>query len=154
MDSINSMKSYEKSVEIKANSLGLFKALTERIDEWWGEVDQQPNALEQEFKVSFGEAYWRFKVTTLEVGTRIIWECIESNQVHAGLKGIREEWLGTTLHWEMASIDASHTKLHFRHEGLIPSFNCYEVCADAWSFFIGTSLKQLIEKGLGKPESV
>ena len=143
--------SYQKSVLIAGNSLGLFNALTERINEWWGEVDHQPKSLGQKFKVSFGEAYWRFEVIALEQDKRAVWECIESNQVHAGLMGIKEEWLGTKLHWELTSEKSDQTRLNFRHEGLVPTFNCYEVCADAWGFFIGTSLKELIEQGLGQP---
>ncbi|MCE7992954.1 MAG: hypothetical protein HEP71_13280 [Roseivirga sp.] len=154
MNTETQTKDYQKSVIIKANQIGVFKAVTERIDEWWGEVDIQPDADDVKFRVSFGEAFWRFRVADFELNKRVSWECIESNQVHAGLRGIREEWLGTKLHWELIGNSDDQTKLSFTHEGLVPDFNCYEVCSDAWGFFIGNSLKALVESGTGQPELI
>lgn len=151
MNTETQTKDYQKSVVIKANQLGVFRAITERIDEWWGETDIQPTALDVVFKVSFGEAYWRFRVVDFELNKKVGWECIESNQVHAGLKGIREEWLGTKVHWRLIEHSEGQTKLSFTHEGLVPDFNCYEVCSDAWGFFIGNSLKALVEREQGSP---
>lgn len=154
MNTETKAENYQKTGSIEASKKRVFKALTERIDEWWGEVDVQPSATGVEFKVSFGEAFWRFKVVDFEPDTRVSWECIESNQVHADLMGIKEEWLGTQLHWELSLNTLGQTNLSFIYEGLVPAFNCYDVCSDAWSFFIGSSLKNLLEKGQGKPESV
>lgn len=152
MSTTTTSENYQKSALIKASPLGVFRAITEQIDEWWGEVDCQPSHKGVRFKVSFGEAFWSFRVTNFEPEHRVTWECIESNQVHAGLRGIKEEWLGTMLHWEITSEEGGTSRLSFTHEGLVPDFNCYEVCSDAWGFFIGTSLKQLVEKGEGEPE--
>ncbi|GAB5526966.1 MAG: hypothetical protein Roseis2KO_48380 [Roseivirga sp.] len=152
MKAVAKAKDYQKSVAIGANAKGVFKAITERVDEWWGTVDRQPSAMGVEFKVSFGEAFWRFRVIDFQPDARVSWECIASNQVHAGLRGIKEEWLGTKLHWQLSEETDDTTNLSFRHEGLVPDFNCYEVCSDAWGFFIGTSLKELVEMGAGQPE--
>lgn len=154
MKAATKSRDYQKTVVIAGNRLGVFKAITERIDEWWGAIDRQPSAKGVEFKVSFGEAFWRFKVIDFQPESRVSWECITSNQVHAGLMGIKEEWLGTRLHWELSEQTDATTNLSFRHEGLVPDFNCYEVCSDAWGFFIGTSLKELVEQGAGQPELV
>lgn len=154
MKAATKSKDYQKSVLIAGNRLGVFKAITERIDEWWGTVDRQPSAEGVAFKVSFGEAFWRFKVIDFQRGSRISWECITSNQMHAGLMGIKEEWLGTKLHWELSEQTDGMTTLSFTHEGLVPDFNCYEVCSDAWGFFVGMSLKELVEQGAGQPELI
>ncbi len=154
MSTTTTSENYQTSVLIKAGTLGVFKAITERIDEWWGEVDRQPSGTGVTFRVSFGEAFWTFRVTTFEPEHLVTWECIESNQVHAGLMGIKEEWLGTQLHWQIATEEESATRLCFTHEGLVPDFNCYEVCSDAWGYFIGSSLKELVERGQGQPELI
>ncbi|MDT0608146.1 hypothetical protein [Croceitalea rosinachiae] len=146
------MDNYMQSVLISGSNDKIFGALTVGIDKWWGEVNQQANNLGSIFKVSFGEAFWVFKVTHLERDSTITWECIESNQVHAGLKGVREEWLGTKLHWNITSKDNQTTNVDFLHEGLVPTFNCYDVCSKAWDYFITDSLKSYIEEGIGKPE--
>ena len=144
--------SYQKSVEIKSNLQAVFHAITNRIDQWWGQVDHQPNALNQVFKVSFGEAFWRFRVIQFEPLVEVIWQCIESNQVHGEMMGIKEEWLDTTLHWEVKSEMGNSITVHFIHNGLTPDLHCYQVCRDAWDFFTGESLKELLEKDTGRPE--
>ncbi|RDY60883.1 hypothetical protein [Flagellimonas nanhaiensis] len=146
------MKSYSQSVKIYGSNEAIFKALTLRIDKWWGEVNHPITGPETVFRVSFGEAYWGFKVIDFTPNIRITWECIESNQVHAGLKGIKEEWLGTKLHWNILEEDDSVSRVDFLHEGLVPAFNCYDVCSSAWDFFITDSLKSYVEEGIGKPE--
>jgi len=146
------MNSYSKSVTITGTKDEIFKSLTLNIDKWWGEIDHPADKLESTFKVSFGEAFWVFKVIEFQKNWMLTWECIESNQVHAGLKGVKEEWLGTKLHWNISSKDNQTTTVDFLHEGLVPAFNCYDVCSIAWDYFITDSLKSYIEKGIGKPE--
>ena len=43
------------------------------------------------------------------------------------------------------------TKVKFTHEGLVPEYECYNVCHDAWTGFIQKSLKNLINTGKGGP---
>ena len=143
--------SYQKTVVIKSNPQLVFDALINRIDQWWGEVDHQPNALNQVFKVSFGEAFWRFRVIKFKPNTEVVWQCIESNQVHGEMMGIKEEWLDTTLHWQVKSEMGDYTQVHFVHNGLTSHLHCYQVCRDAWNFFAGESLKELLEKDTGMP---
>ncbi len=147
------MENYRQSVIIETTPVRGFEALTKRIPEWWGQVDNQIKKEGDSFRVSFGEAFWTFKVTKFEPGKEIIWLCTESNQVHAGLKGVKEEWLGTILHWRIQERENNLVEIDFLHEGLVPSFNCYEVCSTAWDFFITDSLKQFLEQGKGKPEN-
>ncbi len=146
------MDNYTQSVQITGSKKGIFNALTLSIDKWWGDVDQPATKLGTTFKVSFGEAFWVFKVIDFKENSVLTWECIKSNQVHDGLKGVKEEWLGTKLYWNIIEEDAKTTKIDFVHEGLVPAFNCYDVCAKAWDYFITDSLKSYIENGIGKPE--
>ena len=41
--------------------------------------------------------------------------------------------------------------IHFTHEGLVPAYECYTVCSDAWGSYIRGSLKSLIATGKGSP---
>ena len=95
------MKSYRNSVTIQAGKKGVFEALTQQLEKWWGKVDQPTEKVNDVFKISFGEAYWKFKITAFTPYEHISWKCVASNQVHDGLKGIEEEWLGTKVFWEL-----------------------------------------------------
>jgi hypothetical protein len=43
------------------------------------------------------------------------------------------------------------TEVRFTHAGLVPEYECFDVCSNAWGFFIGDSLRNLITTGDGTP---
>lgn len=140
---------YNQSVLVKSNKESVFKALTEDIDKWWSSVENSAGKVNDVFKVSFSEeSYWKFKVLEYIKHEKIVWECIESNQDH-NLKGIDEEWLNSKLFWSISDNDGGVT-VHFLHKGLVSTGVCYDVCSAAWDFYILNSLKNYLEKGIGK----
>lgn len=42
--------------------------------------------------------------------------------------------------------------VRFTHVGLTPAFECFDACRKGWSFYIGTSLHDLIATGTGHPD--
>ena len=40
--------------------------------------------------------------------------------------------------------EAGGTRVRFTHEGLVPEYECYDVCANAWGGYINGSLRSLI----------
>jgi hypothetical protein len=43
------------------------------------------------------------------------------------------------------------TEVRLTHQGLVPSYECYEICTDGWSTYFNGSLRALIETGTGNP---
>jgi len=41
--------------------------------------------------------------------------------------------------------------LTFTHVGLVPEYECFEVCSDGWGTYVGQSLRALITTGKGMP---
>lgn len=41
----------------------------------------------------------------------------------------------------------------FTHEGLVPDYECYGMCSNAWGTYINGSLRRLITTGKGSPNS-
>jgi len=62
----------------------------------------------------------------------------------------KTEWVGTQMIFEI-SVNADKAKLTFTHKGLVPEYECYNVCHDAWTDFIQKSLYQFITTGQGNP---
>ncbi len=62
----------------------------------------------------------------------------------------RSEWTGSQLVFEISKKD-DQTEICFRHEGLVPELECYEICSKAWSQYVGESLLSLITTGKGQP---
>ena len=49
------------------------------------------------------------------------------------------------------SQQGNKTQLLFTHEGLVPAFECYDVCSPAWTHYVQGSLLPLITTGKGHP---
>ncbi len=43
------------------------------------------------------------------------------------------------------------TEVRFTHVGLIPEYECFDACSNAWGSYINGSLRSLITKGKGDP---
>jgi hypothetical protein len=62
------------------------------------------------------------------------------------------EWTGTTIHFELFEKDGK-TEVRFTHLGLVPEYECFDACSDGWTFYINSSLRDLIATGEGQPYS-
>jgi hypothetical protein len=60
------------------------------------------------------------------------------------------EWIGTTIAFDIERV-GGETRVTFSHIGLVPDYECYEVCHDAWGTYIRGSLRSLITSGKGHP---
>lgn len=139
-------KDYKKTVLIFSNKEEVFKALTEGISKWWGNIDNITQEKGDIFTVSWDKPWYKFKVIEFNPFSKISWECIDCNQVIGDLKGVEKEWVGTKLQWEIKTINDKEVEVNIIHQGLIPEFTCYKVCSTAWDSFVGNSLKDYLEK--------
>jgi len=64
----------------------------------------------------------------------------------------KTEWKGTKIVFEISKT-GDRTQLIFTHHGLVPGYECYDICKDAWSSYIQGSLKNLITTGKGQPNA-
>ena len=77
---------------------------------------------------------------------KVVWLVTDSN-----LSSFRDkkEWNGTKIIFEIAEIN-NKTQLRFTHVGLVPKFECYGDCSNAWEQLVQKSLFSLITTGKGK----
>ncbi len=59
------------------------------------------------------------------------------------------EWTGNKITFEISRKE-NKTQLVFTQVGLVPSYECYAVCRDAWTGFIQKSLQHLSATGKGQ----
>jgi uncharacterized protein YndB with AHSA1/START domain len=55
------------------------------------------------------------------------------------------DWVGTTIYFDVAEA-GDGSMLYFRHEGLTPALECYDMCHQGWTHYLG-SLVAYVEGG-------
>jgi hypothetical protein len=62
----------------------------------------------------------------------------------------KTEWTNSKIVFEI-STRGNKTEIRFTHEGLVPAYECFDVCSNAWGSYVNGSLRELIATGKGRP---
>ena len=116
---------------------------------WWSEdIEGDTDRDGSVFYYSFKDVHrGTFKITEFVPGKKITWHVLQN---YFNFIKDTTEWTGTDIVFEISE-KGDKTEFLFIHVGLKPAEECYEVCSNAWGFYIGTSLHDLIAKGEGEP---
>lgn len=116
---------------------------------WWSDdIQGETGTLNETFFYHYKDVHLcRLKLIEVIPDKKLVYQVID-NQFNFTKN--KTEWIGTKLVFDISK-DGEKTKMQFTHEGLVPEYECYNVCKDAWSSYIQGSLKSLIETGRGKP---
>jgi uncharacterized protein YndB with AHSA1/START domain len=118
---------------------------------WWSRgLDGRSAAAGDQFTYRHG-AIHRSVHRVLEAvpGKRMVWSTLDADLSRS--KDPRE-WVGTTITFDLAR-KGQQTELRFSHVGLVPGLGCFEDCSKGWGYYVGTSLRKLVETGKGTPDS-
>lgn len=86
------------------------------------------------------------EVKEMVPGRRIVWHVLDN---HFSFTRDATEWTGTHIVFELVPA-GSGTEVRFTHVGLVPEYECHEVCVDGWTTYLA-SLRDLIATGRGRP---
>ncbi len=89
----------------------------------------------------------KMKIAEFIPGKKVTWLVLDS---YFNFTKDETEWKNTKICFEISRKD-NQTQLLFTHVGLVPGYECYYVCKDAWSDLINLSLRGLITTGKGQP---
>jgi hypothetical protein len=128
----------------------VFSAIN-NVRAWWAEeIEGNSENLKNEFLFVHKEIHRSTqKVIEMETNKRVVWLITDA---YLSFVPNKTEWIGTKIIFEIIKSE-NGTELIFTHQGLVPEFECYGSCSNAWSFLISDSLKNLIQFGKGKPIS-
>ena len=118
---------------------------------WWSErIDGGTDQLNDEFTYQRWELH-KCTMRLIEVvpDKKVVWLCLDN---YFSFTKDQKEWVGTTIEFEITENDGK-TQLNFTHRGLVPAYECYDICFDAWTSYIKGSLKDLITTGKGQPNA-
>jgi hypothetical protein len=141
-------QNYTTSFTVDQSPEEVFAAVN-NVRGWWSEeIDGSTDTLGAEFTFHQKDFHRSTqKITELAPGKKVVWHVLDS---HINYVKDKTEWKGTDIVFEMTKKD-DKTELRFTHAGLVPVFECYGDCSDAWGFYINDSLRSLITTGKGSP---
>ena len=87
------------------------------------------------------------KLTEFIPGRKVVWLVVDN---FFNFTQDKSEWKDTEIIFEI-SRKSDKTEVHFTHRGLVPEYECFEVCSSAWGSYVNGSLRSLIATGKGKP---
>ena len=116
---------------------------------WWsGNIEGKTAEVGDEFTYRYKDVHRsKQRVTEAVPGQKVVWRVLDAYLVHAKDP---VEWNGTEVRFDIAR-KGDKTEVRFTHVGLVPEFDCFEACSNAWSFYVGDSLRNLIATGKGEP---
>ncbi|HJS43768.1 MAG TPA: SRPBCC domain-containing protein [Gemmatimonadales bacterium] len=141
-------KNYTKSFVVDRSPEEVFDAIN-NVRGWWSEaIAGNTDQLGAEWDYHYQDVHRaRFKITEFVPGKKVVWHCVEN---YFNFVADKTEWTGTDVVFEI-SRQGSKTAVRFTHVGLVPAYECYNVCSDAWGGYVGSSLRNLITTGKGQP---
>jgi len=116
---------------------------------WWSqEVDGVADREGATFRYHYQDVHrCTFRVTEAVPSRRLVWHVTENS---FNFTKDRAEWVGTVVVFELAA-KGGGTEVTFTHRGLVPAYECFEICRDAWTGYLSGSLRDLILTGRGQP---
>ena len=87
------------------------------------------------------------KIKASVPGERVVWHILNN---YFNFTADATEWKGTDVIFEIAR-KGGKTEVRVTHDGLVPEYECYDICSDGWTTYVNGSLKSLIETGKGQP---
>lgn len=116
---------------------------------WWSEdIEGNTEKLNDEFTYQYEDVHYaQIKLTEVVPNEKVVW-FVKYN--YFKFTKDRSEWTGTKVVFEISKKD-NKTLIRFTHVGLVPEFECFQICQNAWTQYVQESLYNLITTGKGMP---
>lgn len=119
------------------------------VSGWWSEeIEGGTTKLNDEFTYHFKDVHI-CKMRLIEVipDKKVVWLVMDN---HFDFTKDKSEWINNKIVFEITE-KHNKTQLQFTQLGLVPEYECYDICRDAWTHYIQDSLRGLITTGKGLP---
>jgi hypothetical protein len=144
-------QNYTTTFTVDQTSEEAFAAIN-NVRGWWSEeIEGNTDKLGAEFKYHYQDVHrCAFKITEFVPGKKVVWYVLDN---YFNFVKDKTEWTGTDVVFEIAT-KGDKTEVRFTHVGLVPAYECYDVCSNAWGSYITGSLRNLISTGKGQPNPI
>ena len=138
---------FTTSILVDQTPMEAFDAIN-NVRAWWpGEIEGNTKNLNDEFIYKYKTFHYsKQKLTEVIPGKKVVWLVTDSSLNFVDQK---TEWTGTKIIFEISEKD-NKTQIKFTHQGLIPEFQCFKSCSNAWTEIIRNGLQNLVKTGKGQ----
>lgn len=139
---------FTTTILVDQNPEEVFQAIN-NVRGWWSEnIEGSTDQLNSEFDYHYKDVHrCTMRINELIPARKVVW-LVTYN--YFSFTKDNTEWTGTQIIFDIAKKDGK-TSVRFTHQGLVPQYECYEICREAWTNYIENSLRGLIETGEGQP---
>lgn len=144
------MKDFSTSTTINGSPADVFAAVLDTRGWWNTTIAGATTRVGDEFGFEVSGLHrTRIRLTDVSPNHRIEWLVVENE---FGFTTDQSEWVGDRIVFELQPTGDS-TIVTLTQHGLNAEQECYDVCSNAWDFFVRDSLRRFAEHGRGLPES-
>jgi hypothetical protein len=139
---------YTTSFTVDQTPEEVFQAIN-NVRGWWsGEIQGETDKLGAEFTYRVPDVHRsKQKITEFVPRKKVVWHVLDG---HLGFVKDKSEWKGTDIVFEIAK-KRDKTEVRFTHVGLVPAYECYNNCSNAWGLLVNGNLRKLITTGKAQP---
>jgi hypothetical protein len=141
-------KDYTTSFTVDQTPEEAFRAI-KNVRGWWSEeIEGSTDKLGDEFTYRYKDVH-NCKMKLIEVipHKKVVWLVVDN---YFDFTKDKSEWKGTKVTFEVSEKD-NKTEIRFTHLGLVPEYECFDICSNAWGSYMNGSLRTLITTGKGQP---
>jgi hypothetical protein len=139
---------YTKTILVNQAPKEVFKAIN-NVRGWWSEeIEGSTKKLNDEWAYHYEDVHHcKMKIVEFIPNKKVVWLITDN---HFSFTKDKNEWKGNKIIFEITE-KGKKTQLQFTQVGLVPKYECYDICTNAWGTYIQKSLRNLITKGKGHP---
>lgn len=140
---------FSTTIMVDKTPIEAFDAIN-NVRAWWpGEIEGNTTKLNDEFTYKYKTFHYsKQKLTEMIPGKKVAWLVTDSSLNFVDYK---TEWTGTKIIFEISPKD-NKTQIRFTHQGLVPEYQCFKSCSNAWTDIIRNGLRNLINTGKGQAD--
>lgn len=141
-------KNFSTTLLVDETPNTVFKAIT-NVRGWWSENIKGGTAkLNDEFTYSYSDVHsCTMRLIEVVPNKKVVWLVLDN---YFKFTQEKEEWKDNKIIFEINEKNGK-TEMKFTQEGLVPAYECYDICSNAWTKYLHQSLGDLITKGKGQP---